>query len=87
MAKSSVVIQPGPIFYEVFVGALMARGQRASIWASSRGLRINNLKPMATGATNGARSRAIRDAMLKEVGEETFRALYEARLRNDGLLT
>lgn len=86
MAKREVVIQPGPFFYEVWAGAMKAQGLSVTRWAAERGLAIASIKPMATGGTNGDKSKAVREQMLDSVGRDTFRTLYEMRLRNAGLL-
>jgi hypothetical protein len=86
MAKSNVLIQPGPFFYEVWSGAMKAQGLSVTKWAASHGFAIASIKPMATGGTNGEKSKAVRKLMLESVGEETFQTLYEMRLRNAGLI-
>ena len=87
MAKERVVIQPGPIFYEVFAGLLKAQGKGVSEFAERHKLSATNLKSMASGVSNGPKSRLVREKMLEEIGEDTFRTVYESRLRNEGLLT
>lgn len=86
MPKERVVIQPGPIFYEVFAGLLKAQGTTVSDFANRHSLSITNLKFMASGASNGPKSKKIRDLMLKEIGTEMFQPMYERRLRNEGIL-
>lgn len=86
MTKSQVVIQPGPAFWEVFAGAIRAQGPGVTKWAAERGFAVASLKPMATGGTNGEKSKAVRQEMLDAIGEDTFRSLYEARLRHEGLV-
>lgn len=80
MPKERVVIQPGPIFYEVFAGLLKAQGTTVSDFAKRHSLSITNLKFMASGASNGPKSKKIRDLMLKEIGTEMFQPMYERRL-------
>lgn len=87
MAKVRAVIQPGPIFYAAWRGAMEAKGEPVTKWAESHGLTVTNLKFMATGASNGPKSRDIREKMMASVGEEVFRVLYEYRLQNEGLLS
>jgi hypothetical protein len=41
---------------------------------------------MASGASNGPKSRKIREAMMKEVANQAFHIMYERRLRKHGLL-
>lgn len=86
MTNERVVIQPGPIFYEVFVGLLKAQGTPVSEFAKKHDVTITNLKFMASGASNGPKSRKIREAMMKEVDPEAFQIMYECRLRKEGLL-
>ena len=86
MPNDRVVIQPGPIFYEVFTGLLKAQGTPVSDFARRHTATITNLKFMASGASNGPKSRKIREAMMKEVDNEAFQIMYERRLRKDGLL-
>jgi len=86
MTKSSVIIQPGPFFYEVWAGAMKAQGLSVTRWAADNGFAIASVKPMATGGTNGEKSQRIRKLMVESVGEDTFQTLYEMRLRNAGLL-
>ena len=86
MSKNSVVIQPGPIFYEVFVGLLKAQGRGVTQWAQQHQLSNTNLKFMATGASNGTKSKEIRRLMIEEIGEDVFHDFYTRRLRNEGWL-
>lgn len=86
MTKDRVVIQPGPIFYEVFVGLLKAQGTPVTEFAARHDLTITNMKFMASGASNGPKSRKIRDAMMKEVDNDAFQIMYERRLRKEGLI-
>lgn len=86
MSKRDVVLQPGHFFYEVWAGAMKAQGLSVTKWADQNGFAIASIKPMATGGTNGEKSKRIRQMMIDSVGEETFRALYEMRLRNEGVI-
>lgn len=86
MPKDHVLIQPGPIFYEVFAGMLKAQGRGVVEWADAHKLSPTNLKFMASGASNGPKSKEIRRLMIEEIGEETFREVYTKRLQNDGWL-
>mgnify|MGYP000126708126 CR=1 FL=1 len=86
MSDERVVIQPGPIFYEVFTGLLKAQGTPVSEFAKKHEVTITNLKFMASGASNGPKSRKIRDAMMRAVDADAFRIMYERRLRIEGLL-
>lgn len=86
MAKKDILIQPGPIFWDVFRGAMTSHGIGVTEWARRNGFAIASLKPMATGGTNGEKSKAMRLKMIEAVGEEVFRDLYEKRLRHEGLV-
>lgn len=86
MPKERVVIQPGPIFYEVFTGLLKAQGTPVGEFAARHKLSITNLKFMASGASNGPKSKRVRELMLEEIDRDTFQKVYERRLRNEGLL-
>ena len=86
MAKKQVILQPGHFFYEVWAGAMKAQGLSVTEWARERGFAIASIKPMATGGTNGVKSRRVRKEMIESVGEDVFMALYEMRLRNEGIL-
>ncbi|MGD1880811.1 MAG: hypothetical protein ACFB11_00635 [Paracoccaceae bacterium] len=79
MPKNDNHIQPGLVFYELWVGAMKARGANITDWAKARNLAVANLKPMATGATNGEKSRRIRAEMIEEVGMETLMFLHAKR--------
>lgn len=87
MAKRDVILQPGHFFYEVWAGAMKAQGLSVTAWAAEHGFAIASIKPMATGGTNGEKSKRVRQLMVDSVGEETFKTLYEMRLRNEGVIT
>lgn len=86
MADKAILIQPGPIFWEVFRGAIRAQGVSVTDWGAQHGYSLQSMKPIASGATNGERSQELRQLMLEEIGETVFRSLYEANLRNAGLI-
>lgn len=86
MSKKQVILQPGAYFYEVWAGAMKAQGLSVTEWARERGFAIASIKPMATGGTNGEKSQRVRREMIDSVGEDVFMALYEMRLRNEGVL-
>lgn len=83
MAKQRTMLRAGPAFYEVWAGAMKAQGLSVQDFASARGIQPSNLKVMATGASNGPKSKRIREEMVQTVGEDVFRTLYELRLRNE----
>lgn len=84
--KSNIVLLLEHFFYEVWAGAMKAQGLSVTQWAREHGFAIASIKPMATGGTNGEKSKQIRQLMIQSVGEDTFKALYEMRLRNEGVL-
>lgn len=86
MPNQSTIIQPGPIFYEVFAGLLKAQGGAIGDFAARHGKMTSNLKAAATGHTNGPASRRIRQLMMAEVGHDVFRIVYEKRLKAEGLV-
>ncbi|MDJ0628549.1 MAG: hypothetical protein QNJ44_09850 [Rhodobacter sp.] len=81
MSPTTLALQPGPIFYDVFVGGLKAQGRRIVDFAAAQEVRPGNLKAIAAGVNNGERSQAVRQAMIDAVGEETFLYLFRYRLR------
>ena len=86
MTKQHVIIQPGPIFYEVWSGLMKALGLSVMDWCSDRKISHTGVKQFAGMSISGQKSKEIRDLMIKEVGEELFAATYEARLRRDGYI-
>lgn len=44
------------------------------------------MKFMASGVSNGRKSKKIRELMLEEIGVEMFQPMYERRLRKEGYL-
>lgn len=83
MAENRPLLQPGPIFYEVFTGALRIFGTNLKDWSATQGVDPNNAKMAATGSWNGPKARALREAMIATVGEDTFRRLYDERVRRE----
>ncbi len=78
-------LQPGPVFYDVFLGALRVFGTNLKDWSALQGVDPNNAKMAATGGWNGPKARELRDKMVQMVGEQTFRQLYAQRMsREDG---
>jgi len=86
MAKSKLVIQPGPYFYAAAKGALAARGETISDWAKSKGQTVTNLKTAMTGGANGPKSIELRREITEYVGEDMLRTLIEDRMRREGIL-
>lgn len=86
MPNQSVIIQPGPIFYEVFAGLLKAQGGVVGDFAARHGKLASNLKAAATGHSNGPESRRMRQLMIAEVGYDVFQIVYEKRLKSEGLV-
>jgi hypothetical protein len=83
MAEIRTPVQPGPIFYEVFTGALRIFGTNLKDWSAANGVDPNNAKMAATGGWNGPKARALRARMIETVGEDTFQRLYVERLRRE----
>ncbi|MWP38075.1 MULTISPECIES: hypothetical protein [Cereibacter] len=83
MTEKVRALQPGPIFYDVFLGYLRVLGTNLKDWCAPHGVAATNAKSAATGAWNGAKARALRQKMIDEVGEETFRRLYADRMRRE----
>lgn len=83
MSEKIKVIQPGAVFYDVFLGYLRVMGTNLKEWCKPHEVSANNAKNAATGAWNGAKARVLRQKMIDEVGEATFLNLYMARLRRD----
>lgn len=76
--------QPGPVFYQVFTGALRVMGKSARSWADEINYSHQNLRSVATGHMNGPRAREVREMMVKEIGEEMFAYLYAKRMVREG---
>ena len=83
MTQKQKAIQPGPIFYDVFLAYLRVVGTNHKDWCAPRRVTPTNAKSAATGGWNGAKARALRQDMIDEVGEETFRRLYAERMRRE----
>lgn len=83
MTEKAKSIQPGPVFYDVFLGYLRVIGTNLKDWCAPRGVTATNAKSAATGGWNGAKARALRQDMIAEVGEETFLRLYAERMRRE----
>ncbi|WP_297773054.1 hypothetical protein [uncultured Roseovarius sp.] len=83
MTEKVRTIQPGPIFYDVFLGYLRVIGTNLKDWCAPHGVTPTNAKSAATGGWNGTKARALREKMIAEVGEETFQRLYAERMRRE----
>lgn len=83
MAENQANIQPGPVFYDVFLGYLRVLGTNLKDWCEPHGVRATNAKLAATGGWNGTKARELRQKMIDEVGEETFARLYAERMRRE----
>lgn len=83
MTEKVTTIQPGPVFYDVFLGYLRVIGTNLKDWCEPHGVTPTNAKSAATGGWNGIKARALRQKMLDEVGEETFARLYADRMRRE----
>lgn len=83
MAENTKTIQPGPVFYDVFLGYLRVIGTNLKDWCAPHGVTATNAKSAATGGWNGTKARALRQKMIEEVGEDTFRRLYAERMKRE----
>ncbi len=83
MAENAKTIQPGPVFYDVFLGYLRVIGTNLKDWCAPHGVTATNAKSAATGGWNGTKARALRQKMIEEVGEDTFRRLYAERMKRE----
>ncbi|WP_323036214.1 hypothetical protein [Pararhodobacter sp.] len=83
MTENHTNIQPGPVFYDVFLGYLRVMGTNLTDWCVPHAVRATNAKLAATGGWNGVKARALRQKMIDEVGEETFARLYAERMRRE----
>jgi hypothetical protein len=72
--------QPGPVFYDVFLGYLRVLGTNLKDWCEPLGMNPTNAKLAATGGWNGPKARVLRQKMIETVGEETFARLYRERM-------
>ena len=83
MAEKQTTIQPGPVFYDVFLGCLRVLGSNLKDWAAGHAVNPTNVKAAATGAWNGPAAKALRQEMIETVGVETFTRLYAERMRRE----
>jgi hypothetical protein len=83
MTEKVRTIQPGPVFYDVFLGYLRVIGTNLKDWCVPHGVTSTNAKSAATGGWNGPKARRLREKMIAEVGEETFQRLYDERMRRE----
>lgn len=83
MTDNPITLQPGPVFYEVFHGALRILGTNLKEWAALQGYDANNAKMAATGSWNGPKAKELRQKMIERVGEDTFRQLYQQRMAQE----
>lgn len=83
MTENTITLQPGPVFYEVFLGALRIFGTNLKDWSALHGVEPNNAKMAAVGAWNGPKARILRQKMIDRVGEDTFRHLYQQRMAQE----
>lgn len=80
MTETKPAFQPGPIFYEVFTGALRILGTNLKDWAAQHAVHPNNAKQAATGNWNGPKAKLLRDKMVETVGEDLFAKIYDSRM-------
>lgn len=75
--------QPGPIFYDVLIGALRVYGTNLKEWSAARGVDPANAKMAAVGGWNGPKARALRADMVNTVGPDLFATLYASRMARE----
>lgn len=80
MTKITLTLQPGPVFYDVFLGYLRVMGSNLKDWCAPRGLEPSNVKAATVGSWNGPKARKLRQSIVEWVGEDTFQQLYHERL-------
>lgn len=83
MTAIAMTLQPGPVFYDVFLGALRIFDTNLKDWSALHGVEANNAKMAATGSWNGPKARILRQKMVDHIGEETFRNLYGQRMARE----
>lgn len=83
MTEKRATIQPGPVFYDVFVGYLRVLGSNLKDWSAENAVLPTNVKAAATGAWNGPAAKLLRQKMIETVGIETFSRLYAERMRRE----
>lgn len=83
MTERAITIQPGPVFYDVFLGYLRVMGSNLKDWAAENGVSPTNAKAAAHGSWNGPKARDLRVVMIETVGKETFERLYAERMRKE----
>lgn len=82
-AENKITLQPGPVFYEVFTGALRVLGTDLKDWSEANGVLPNNAKFAATGGWNGPKAKLLRDKMIATIGEDVFIRLYRDRMARE----
>lgn len=80
MTETAKHLQPGPVFYDVFLGYLRVIGTNLKDWCKPHGVTATNAKSAATGGWNGPKARVLREKMIETVGAETFARLYRERM-------
>lgn len=80
MTEPEITLHPGPVFYEVFLGALRVLGSDVKRWSEERNYANTNARAAATGLWNGPAARKLRDEMVETIGRETFVMLYRQRM-------
>lgn len=83
MTESRIAIQPGPVFWDVFLGFLKVLGTNLKNWAAERNVAPGNVKAAAHGSWNGPAAKVLRQQMIETVGAETFQRLYDDRMRRE----
>ncbi|TNF21833.1 MAG: hypothetical protein EP318_06065 [Rhodobacteraceae bacterium] len=79
MTKYEQNYQPGTVFHDAFLAGLRAMGSNVRKWAKQHDVHFQNIRVYTTGFSNGPKSKAMREAMIVEIGPELFDALYKKR--------
>lgn len=83
MPEIKITLQPGPIFFDVFLGFLRIANTNLKDWSLAHGLHGNNVKAAATGIWNGPAAKDLRQKMIDWVGADLFERLYAERMRRE----
>lgn len=86
MNDERLLLQPGPIFFDVWRGCMLSRGVTMTEWCRRNGLGVSYLRNIAFGAMSGPKASAVREKMIADAGREAMMALARQRMRHEGLL-
>ena len=83
MTNHQAKYQPGPIFNDVFLGALRAMGSSTRAFATEIDVPFQSLRGAATGHQNGPKAQSVRNSMIEYVGPDLFATIYRARMERE----